>query len=169
MGRTLYSNRRQQRTEFITHATSQGPQMNERTIKIGGYTDKEPLKLYILQKLKLVDHKRDYVNEFYERLKNYIDRNKNLKITFQFDRDKLEKDLKFKLSLTRFQKPYPDNYEMGNPHNRWLDDLIIMTEEEVKQEKLDFERNYRERLLTFNQFLGRLEQIGKGQILIKES
>jgi len=65
--------------------------------------------MYILQKLKLVDHKTDYVNEFYERLKNYVDRNRSLKITFQLDRDKLEKDLKFKILLTRCQQPYPDD------------------------------------------------------------
>src|SRR5687767_1933392 len=103
--------------------------MSDRTIKIRSYGVIESLKMFILQKLNLVDHKTDYVKEFYERLKNYIDRNKNLKITFQFDRRKLEKDLKFNLSLTRSQQPYPDNFEMGNPHNSWLYDPIVRTEE----------------------------------------
>lgn len=115
----------------------------------------------------LVDHKRDYVKEFYERLKNYIDRNKNLKITFQFDRDKLEKNLKFKLSLTRFQKPYPDNYEMGNPHNRWFQDPILRTEEESRKDEVEFEKRYQDKLLTLRQFFDKLEQVGAGQIFIK--
>ena len=125
--------------------------------------------MYILQKLNLVDHKKDCINEFYERLKNYIDRNKSLKIVLQFDRDKLEKDLKFKLSLTRFQQPFPDNFEMGNPHNRWFFDPIIRTEEEAKKEELEFEKSYQDKLLTLNQFLDRLEQIGNGQIIIKDN
>lgn len=133
------------------------------------YTDMESLKMYILQKLNLVDHKKDCINEFYERLKNYIDRNKSLKIVLQFDRDKLEKDLKFKLSLTRFQQPFPDNFEMGNPHNRWFFDPIIRTEEEAKKEELEFEKSYQDKLLTLNQFLDRLEQIGNGQIIIKDN
>jgi len=143
--------------------------MNERIIKIVSYTDMESLKMYILQKLNLVDHKKDCINEFYERLKNYIDRNKSLKIVLQFDRDKLEKDLKFKLSLTRFQQPFPDNFEMGNPHNRWFFDPIIRTEEEAKKEELEFEKSYQDKLLTLNQFLDRLEQIGNGQIIIKDN
>lgn len=143
--------------------------MNERIIKIVSYIDMESLKMYILQKLNLVDHKKDCINEFYERLKNYIDRNKSLKIVLQFDRDKLEKDLKFKLSLTRFQQPFPDNFEMGNPHNRWFFDPIIRTEEEAKKEELEFEKSYQDKLLTLNQFLDRLEQIGNGQIIIKDN
>ena len=142
--------------------------MNERVIKIG-YTDVESLKMYILQKLKLVDHKKDYINDFYERLRNYIDRNKGLKITIQFDREKLEKDLKFKLSLTRFQQPFPDNFELGNPHNRWFYDPIIRGEDETKGEELQFEKSYQDKLSTLSQFLDKLEQVGNGQILIKDS
>jgi hypothetical protein len=143
--------------------------MNERIIKIASYTDIESLKMFILQKLNLVDHKKDNVKDFQERLKNYVDRNKSLTITFQFDRDKLEKDLMVKLSLTRFQQPYPDNFEMGNPHNRWFYDPIIRTEEEAKREELEFEKSYQDKLLTLNQFLGILEQIGNGQIFIKDN
>src|SRR5690349_297229 len=105
--------------------------MNERIIKIASYTDLESLKKFILQKLNLVDHKKDHVQEFDERLKNYIDRNKSLKIVFEFDRDKLEKDFRLQLSLTRFQQPCPDNFELGNPHNRWLHEPIIRTGEEA--------------------------------------
>lgn len=143
--------------------------MNERIIKIASYTDIESLKMFILQKLNLVDHKKDNVKDFQERLKNYVDRNKSLTITFQFDRDKLEKDLMGKLSLTRFQQPYPDNFEMGNPHNRWFYYPIIRTEEEAKREELEFEKSYQDKLLTLNQFLGILEQIGNGQIFIKDN
>ena len=143
--------------------------MNERIIKIASYTDIESLKMFILQKLNLVDHKKDNVKDFQERLKNYVDRNKSLTITFKFDRDKLEKDLMVKLSLTRFQQPYPDNFEMGNPHNRWFYDPIIRTEEEAKREELEFEKSYQDKLLTLNQFLGILEQIGNGQIFIKDN
>jgi hypothetical protein len=143
--------------------------MSDRIIKIGSYGDVESLKMFILQKLNLVDYKTDYVKEFYERLRNYIDRNKNLKITFQFDRGKLEKDLKFKLSLTRSQQSYPDNFEMGNPHNRWLYDPIVRTEKEARTEEMEFEKSYQDNLSTLNEFIHRLEQLGNGQIFIKDS
>jgi hypothetical protein len=70
--------------------------MNERIITIRKYSDIESLMTFILQKLKLVDRKNDYVNGFNDRLKECIDRDQSLKITIQVDRGKLERDLKFR-------------------------------------------------------------------------
>ncbi|MCZ8217097.1 MAG: hypothetical protein O9262_12700, partial [Cyclobacteriaceae bacterium] len=119
----------------------------------------------ILQKLNLVDHKKDSVAEFDERLTNYIDRNKNLRVVLQFDRNKLEKDLEFNLSLiNRVDQPYPDNFEMGNPHNRWLFDPIVKTEEQMEKEKLEFQKMFQDKLVELNDFLDKVKKLGKGQI-----
>lgn len=144
--------------------------MNERTIYLKRYNDTDSLKRFILQKLNLVDHKKDSVAEFDERVRSYIDRNKNSRIVFQFDRDKLVKDLEFNLSLTnRVGQPYPENFEMGNPHNRWLFDPIVKTEEQIEKEKIEFEKMLQYKLVELNSFLDQLRQLGKGQIDIKDN
>ena len=144
--------------------------MNNRVIYLKSFTDIESLKRFILQKLNLIDHKKESVTEFDDRLKSYINRNEDLKIIFQFDRNNLENDLKFKLSLTnRVDQPYPDNFELGNPHNRWFFDPIIKTEEEIEREKVQFEKGFQKELVTLKEFLDKLEQLGNGQICIKDS
>jgi hypothetical protein len=93
--------------------------MNRRVIKIKVDTDIDSLKRSILQKLNIVNQKRNSVTGFEEKLKSYIDRNKSIIIVFQYNWDEVEKDLKFKLSLTnKVTRPYPDNYKMDIPLNR---------------------------------------------------
>lgn len=143
--------------------------MNDKIIKVQRYTDIESLKKYILQKLKLVDHKKDSVSEFYDRLKNCLNRDRDLKITFQLDRDKLEEDIRFELSLaTRGNQPYPDNFEMGNPHNRWFFDPIVRTEEEAREKKVEFEKSLQDKLMELRDFFDRLEKLGAGQICVQD-
>ena len=133
--------------------------MGSKVIRINGYSDIESLKVSILQKLKLVDYK-----------KNYIDRNKNLKIVLQFDNLKLEKDIKFYLLLTN-RKPelYPDNFEMGNPLNRWFSNGTIKTEEEIDKEEVLLERNFQHKLAEIKSFLDKLEKLGDGRICINNN
>lgn len=120
--------------------------MDCKVIKIKSYNDIESLKIFILQKLKLVDYTKDYVAEFEERLKNYIDKNKNLTVLFQFDIQKFEKDLKFNLSLT--DRPYPDNFEMGNPLNRWIFESIPKTTDEMNIEAIDSQAKCIDKLIV---------------------
>jgi hypothetical protein len=130
------------------------------------------LKRFILQELNLVDHKKDSVAEFDERVKSYLERNKNSKIVLQFDRETLAKDLELNLSLThRVGQPFPDNFEMGNPHNRWLFDPVVKAEEQIEDEKLEYERMLQDKLDELDSFLDQLRQLGKegkGQIDIKD-
>ena len=144
--------------------------MGSKVIRINGYSDIESLKVSILQKLKLVDYKKNYIAEFDERVKNYIDRNKNLKIVLQFDNLKLEKDIKFYLLLTN-RKPelYPDNFEMGNPLNRWFSNGTIKTEEEIDKEEVLLERNFQHKLAEIKSFLDKLEKLGDGRICINNN
>lgn len=91
-------------------------------------------------------------------------------IIIQFDRKRIENDLRFRVKLENtVQQSFPDNFEMGNPHNRWLYDPIIRTEHEARQEQIKMNEILQDRLLTLKNFLDRLKEIGKGQILIKDS
>jgi hypothetical protein len=153
-----------------TLAARQDRQMNEKVIKIRSYNDIESLKMFILQKLNLVDHKKDYVTEFNERLKSYIHRNQNLKVVLQYDQDSLEKEIKFKMKLANIvDQPYPDNFEMGNPHNRWFFDGIPKTAEESKKQEVEFERIFQDKLKTLYYFLDEIRQLADQQICIKKS
>ena len=143
--------------------------MNIKAIKITGHRNIESLKMFILQKLKLVDHKKDCVAEFDDRLKSYISRNRGLKIEFQIDRIRLEKDIKFYLSLIKNTQPFPENFEMGNPHNRWLFDPIPKTAEDMEKEDLELQGIFQETYMSFENFLRNLVQLGDGQISIKEN
>lgn len=142
--------------------------MEIRRIKINGHSEVETLKIFILQKLKLIDHKRNNLEEFEVRLKDYLTRNKNLEIEFILDKNQFEKDLRFDLNISSIQtKPYPDNYEFGNPLNRWMFDGIILTEEESVIKDLDFERKIKEAIEKFTSFFECIENLGNGQLKIE--
>ncbi len=141
--------------------------MDSRILKINSFSDIISLKLLILQKLKLTDFKKDYVSEFDERLKNYLERNRNLKLIFQFDIVKIERRINIDVSLkNRKSEPYPDNYEMGNPHNRWFSVGRQITEEERLEEEIIFKRDVNEEISKFNLFCTQLSQINTEQISI---
>lgn len=140
--------------------------MTDRTIKLSSYSDIESLKRFILDTLNLFDHKKNSVTEFDDRLKSYINRNKSIRIVLLLDWNKLETDLKFRLSSTQ---PFPVNYEMGNPHNRWIFDPIVKTEEEIAKEKNESEKEFEDKLTTLKEFLNKLELLGNGQICTMNS
>ena len=142
--------------------------MNERVIKIKSYTDIESLKTFILRKLNLIDHKKNSVEEFDNRLKNYFDRNQSLKIILQFNRANLKKEIRFNMSFTKGPVlPYSDNFEMGNPLNRWLFETIPRTSDEIQKEEFDFERSYKDKLKTLYNFLDNLQLLTNQHICIK--
>ena len=136
--------------------------MNNQVINIKRYNDVASLKLQILQELKLVDHKKDSLGEFDNRLKSYLDRNKSLGIVLQFNRDSLEKDLKFRASLSNSPQPYPENYEMGNPHNRWFWDPSPTK----GKENDNLEKAFQNNLTLLHDFLDSLQRLASEQITI---
>lgn len=143
--------------------------MTEKIIRFKKYTDIESLKHYILQRLKLVDPPKNIHVEFDDRLKKHIDQHENLQIIIQFDRPTIEEELKFRVNLENtLQEPYPDNYEMGNPHNRWIHEPVRRTEEEMQEQQIKINQILQDRLLTFNNFLDQLQEIGKGRVVIKD-
>ncbi|NOS94614.1 MAG: hypothetical protein HOP30_22105 [Cyclobacteriaceae bacterium] len=143
--------------------------MNEKIIRFKKYTDIESLKHYILQRLKLTDPPKKIRVEFYDRLKKHIDQHENLQIIIQFDRQTIEEELKFRVKLQHIiPEPYPENYEMGNPHNRWIYEPIRRTDEEVQEQQVKINQMLQDQLFIFNNFLDQLQVIGKGRILIKD-
>ena len=143
--------------------------MEIRQIKINGHSEIETLKIYILQKLKIIDHKKNNLEEFETRLKDYIERNRNQRIEFILENALFEKDLRFDLSISNTQtKTFPENYEIGNPLNRWLLDGTTLTQEESKIKDLNTERKIKERIEMFNLFFEQLESLGNGRIKIEK-
>ncbi len=143
--------------------------MEKRQIKINGHSEVETLKIYILQKLKIIDHKKNNLQEFESRLKDYLGRNRNLRLEFILDNAQFEKDISFDLNLSNIQtKPYPENYEFGNPLNRWFDSVIPLIQEESEIKDLNTKRQINERIEKFNLFFERIEFLGNGQIKIEK-
>jgi len=143
--------------------------MEKRQIQINGHSEVETLKIYILQKLKIIDHKKNNLQEFETRLKDYLERNENQKIEFILDNALFEKDLRFDLNLSNNQtKSYPENYEFGNPFNRWLYDGVTLTQEESKIKDLNLEQKINERIEKFNLFFEWIESLGNGQIRVEK-
>jgi hypothetical protein len=140
-----------------------------RRIKINGYSEVETLKIYILQKLKLIDHKRNNLEEFEVVLKDYLARNRTLKLEFLLDNVQFEKDLRFDLKISNIQtKPYPDNYEFGNPLNRWIFDGSPLTQEESEIKDLNFEQKFKKSIHKFDLFFEWIEGLTNGQIKIEK-
>jgi hypothetical protein len=143
--------------------------MEKRQIKINGHSEVETLKRYILQKLKIIDPKKNNLQEFESRLKDYLGRNRNLRLEFILDNAQFEKDISLYLNLSNIQtQPYPENYEFGNPLNRWFDSGIPLTQEESEIKDLNTKRQINERIEKFNLFFERIEFLGNGQIKIEK-
>jgi|ADurb_Cas_01_Slu_FD_contig_91_379265_length_1480_multi_3_in_0_out_0_3 hypothetical protein len=142
--------------------------MEKRQIKINGHSEVETLKIYILQKLKIIDHKKNNLQEFESRLKDYLGRNKNLRLEFILDNAQFEKDISFDLNLSNIQtQQYPENYEFGNPLNRWFDSGTPLTQEESEIKDLNTKHQINDRIEKFNLFFERIEFLGNGQIKIE--
>lgn len=142
--------------------------MEIRRIEINGHSEVETLKIYILQKMKLIDNKRNNLEEFEVRFKDYLTRNKNLKIEFILDKNQFEEDLRFDFNISSIHtKPYPDKYEFGNPLNRWMFDGTPLREEESKIKDLAFEQKIKEAIEKFTSFFEWIENLENGQIKIE--
>jgi len=142
--------------------------MNTRKLDLNTYADTASLKTLILKELLLFDPKKDSVAEFDDRLKSYIDRNKNLEIVFQVNRDEIEKGMRFRLSSELNAQPFPENFEMGNPHNRWIwPQSDPKTGEEIKREKDKLEEAVEANLTALRDFLDELRILGGGRILVE--
>jgi hypothetical protein len=144
------------------------PLVNRRTIDLNSYTDTASLKMLILQKLLLVDPKRDSVAEFDDRLKTYLGRNGKLQLVFRVDRDKIERDLRFQLSLAANAQPYPENYEFGNPLNRWMEAPVARTAEERERLKVDLEEAVQASLMALRDFLNGMQLLGSGNVVVED-
>ena len=141
--------------------------MEIRRINIIGHSEIETLKIYILQKLKLIDYKKDNLEEFETKIKSYLEKNQNQKLEFILDNERFEKDLKFDLKVANIETvPYPKNYEMGNPLNRWMFDGTTITEAESEKKDLNYENLIKNSIGKFNIFFSSLENLGKGQIKV---
>ena len=143
--------------------------MNSRTIRIKSYTDIESLKKFILQQLSLAINTKKAIAQFDEQLVRHLSKNPQLKLIVQFDRDRLQKDIRSWMSLqSRPSQPFPENFDMGNPHNRWFYDPIVKTQEEIRREEAEFERSFQEKIARLNAFLHDLAEVGNGRITIKD-
>lgn len=143
--------------------------MNTRKLDLNTYADTASLKTLILKELLLFDPKKDSVAEFDDRLKSYIDRNKNLEIVFQVNRAEIERGMRFRLSSELNAQPFPENYEMGNPHNRWIwPQSDPKTDEEIQREKGQLEAAIQANLAALRDFLNELRVLGGGRILIED-
>jgi hypothetical protein len=143
--------------------------MEIRRININGYSDVDKLKIYLLEKLKLTDFKRNNLEEFEIRLTDFLLRNKNLQLEFQLDLNLFEKDLRFNISILNNSKSIPENYEFGNQLNRWIFDGVSTTQEYSENKKLELEQQLKYEKDKFNAFFERLESLTNGQIKIEKN
>ena len=144
--------------------------MQKRKIKINGHTEVETLKAFILKKLNLIDLGKNNLQEFESRLKAYLSRNRNLMLEFVLDNVRFENDISFRINLINKQtNSYPQNYEFGNPLNRWIDSGIPTNLDETQLNDLTIRHQVNERIESFNLFFIQLERLSDGQIkIVKE-
>lgn len=141
--------------------------MEIRRIKINSQFEVDTLKIFILQKLKLIDHKRNNLEEFETRLNAYLARNRGLILEFLLDKVQFEKDLRFHLKVSNIKSnSYPDNYEFGNPLTRWMFESTPLTEEQSKNKAIIFELKVSEEIQKINMFFEWIVSFGNGQINI---
>ena len=146
-----------------------GIHMQTRTIYLKHYRDLESLKLHILQKLLLVDQSKDSVAEFHDRLKHYLERNRNQELVFRVDRAEIERKLRFDIrDLLDGPRPLPKGYEPGNPHNRWIWDGSegARTEEETRLANQRLQEAVEARITALHGFLSELRLLGGGRIVV---
>jgi hypothetical protein len=89
--------------------------MNTKKLQLQPRESLDDFRIRLLRILKIHDDKKDCLIDFENRIDNYFNRNKELKIEIEIDIPKLFKtiyDQKF-WSLKRYKQEIPENYPMG--------------------------------------------------------
>ena len=137
--------------------------MSTRVFDIKHYRHLYGLKFEILQRLKLINHKKDSVAEFDIRLKEYLQRNNTTTIILRVASAAVEQDLQLHLSEG---EPFPEGYEFGNPHNRWIFWDSSLPEGEQQRRKSETNRKVEAAWAELNDFLNGIKQLDRVEVEI---
>lgn len=137
--------------------------MSTRIFDIKHYRHLYGLKLELLQRLKRIKHKKDAVAEFDIRLNEYLQRNTTTTIILRVARAAVEQDLQLHLSEG---EPFPEGYEFGNPHNRWIFWGSSLPEGEQQRRKSETSRKVEAAWAELNDFLTGIKQLDRVEVEI---
>lgn len=137
--------------------------MSTRVFDIKHFRHLYGLKFEILQRLKLIKHKKDSVAEFDIRLNEYLQRNTTTTIILRVARAAVEQDLQLHLSKG---EPFPEEYEFGNPHNRWIFWSSSLPEGEQQRGKSETSRKVEAAWAELNDFLNGIKQLDRVEVEI---
>lgn len=137
--------------------------MNIKKLKIQPDENFDNFKVSLLHALKLYDYNKNCLIDFDTRLKNYFNRNKDLKVVIEVDITRLHKtlyDTKF-WKLDRYKQKIPENYPMGgsNMETQAYYDPIICDEKYYE----DVERTQKEAQLEVSAILFELECLNRNE------
>jgi hypothetical protein len=131
--------------------------MKRKYLKFDKIDSWESLQFHISKSLKLDKSKINLV-DFEKKIQNFLSNNPEAEIALEINFSQVRRDIREKERRNFLQQPFPDNYEMGNPMNRWLYSGIVRTEEEVQKDDLEIEKRTE---LKFNDFENGLRIIEK--------
>lgn len=137
--------------------------MSTRVFDIKHYRHLYGLKLEILQRLKLIKHKKDSVADFNMRMNEYLQRNTTTTIILRVARAAVEQNLQFYL---REGEPFPEGYEFGSPHNRWIFWDSSLPEGEQQRRKSETNRKVEAAWVELNDFLNGIKQLDRVEVEI---
>ncbi|TDW52534.1 hypothetical protein EV144_1011225 [Flavobacterium sp. 270] len=140
--------------------------MDIKKIKIQPEENFDNFRISLLHSLKLFDYNKDCLIDFDSRIKNYFDRNKNLKVEIEVDKTKLYQTIYNKKfwNLPDYKQEIPENYPMHGSNmecQAYYDPIVI----DPKKHQENIEQTQKQTQLQVNiilaelDFLNRMENI----------
>jgi|SRR5690554_4667129 len=113
--------------------------MKRKNLRYNKVDSLKSLHFQILKSLKLNKTLSDTV-DFEKRIQTFFSNNPNAQITLELSLSNVYQNIREKKRIELLQQPYPDNFEIGNPLNRWIDSGIVRTEEEAQKDDLKIDK-----------------------------
>lgn len=131
---------------------------NIRRIQLGKIDSIDSFKFQILHNLKLIDFKKNCLGEFEIRLNNYINRNPKLTIQLEVNIKEVSENFRKRIAGEISKTEIPDNYEFGNPFNRWIFDPVTKTQDEHEHDNRLIENKLAEEMTEFKNIVETLKR-----------
>jgi hypothetical protein len=117
---------------------------NTRILKYKDVSSTEDLKKSILNSLLLPINN----DSFEDKIDRYLRRQPKLKIRLLINKDQIFRNIENHVTRRHSSRKIPDNYDFGNPQNRWIHENSSKPDKESLKEIIDLELEEMKSLFT---------------------
>jgi len=113
----------------------------KKIVKLGDVESLNAVQFHVCNKLRMVDWQYDKLS-IEEKILKWTSRNPDKELIFEINRELIFKSVRQNKStiILISRSEFPTNYDMGNPHNRWIhNDPIVRTQEQENEDEKKIE------------------------------